>query len=120
MRKWRVNDAHLDSQSQYALPPLRILCLTFCRSKSASPAWNPCPGHWVHIQIFFRFHKTNTIQSHDLHKNYVDLHNESRRYRDKVRRTNALRKELGRSLIRGRPVEMVNFQDPQVRLLAYF
>ena len=57
------------------------------------------------------------INSHELHDFYMDLHAESRVYKDALNKTNIKRQSKGKIPLERRIVEMNNFQNPQVNRL---
>ena len=59
------------------------------------------------------------MDSHELpvHAFYVDLHVESRGYKDAINRINIKRQSNGKTPLERRTVEMNNFQNPQVNTL---
>jgi len=54
------------------------------------------------------------LNSHELHKLYLQLHDASRIYRDNVRNINSQRIKKGKTPRRAQTVEMDNFQNPQL------
>ena len=55
------------------------------------------------------------IYSHELHAFTLDMHQDARQYKQKMRDFNEGRKIRGKQPIRRRTVEADNFQDPQAR-----
>ena len=62
-------------------------------------------------------HTPLLMDSHELHSFYVDLHVESRGYKDAINRINIKRQSNGKTPLERRTVEMNNFQNPQVNTL---
>jgi len=52
--------------------------------------------------------------SHELHSFYVELHDDSRNYKNKMKDANLQRLRKGKGPWESRMVEMNNFQNPQV------
>ncbi|KAH9478592.1 Metacaspase-1 [Psilocybe cubensis] len=59
-----------------------------------------------------------TLVSHDIHAFYVDLHDRAREYKKAVRIANEKMRKKGKKPREGDPVEMNNFQNPQVSILT--
>ena len=57
------------------------------------------------------------INSHELHAFYMDLHVESRAYKNAINKINIKRQSNGKIPLERRTVEMNNFQNPQVNIL---
>lgn len=57
------------------------------------------------------------MNSHELHAFYMDLHVESRGYKDARNKINIKRLRNGKAPLKSRTVEMDNFQNPQVNIL---
>ena len=57
------------------------------------------------------------INSHELHAFYMDLHVESRSYKNAINKINIKRQNSGKTPLERRTVEMNNFQNPQVIIL---
>ena len=57
------------------------------------------------------------MDSHELHIFYMDLHAESRGYKDAINEINIKRQSKGKTPLERRIVEMNNFQNPQVNIL---
>ena len=59
------------------------------------------------------------MNSHELHAFYMDLHVESRAYKDAINKINVKRQSNGKTPLERRTVEMNNFQNPQVNDILY-
>ena len=64
-----------------------------------------------------RWEKKN---SHDIHSFYLTLHENAKKYKEKVRISNNRKIQEGREPRKPKSVEMDNFQDPQVRIIIIF
>lgn len=56
------------------------------------------------------------MNSHELHIFYMDLHAESRSYKNAINEINIKRQRKGKTPLERRIVEMNNFQNPQVKI----
>ena len=64
-------------------------------------------------QLNFTTH-ISVMNSYELHDFYMYLHEQSRGYKDAIRKINIKRARKGKTPLKGRQVETDNFQHPEV------
>ena len=96
-----------DSTIHQRIPPIPLL----------GTYW--LPSGWRTFTHYFFSFWWNLIDSHELHAFYLDMHQDARQYKKKMRDVNTRRRIKGKPPFRRRTVEMDNFQDPQVFTIRY-
>ncbi|KAF8156145.1 hypothetical protein BJ912DRAFT_1012905 [Pholiota molesta] len=123
----------LDSPSareKQFMSPVAMYCTGFCReddlftydnaveadvisissSKDSQLTWEDANGTHSMTQILVK--ELNV--SHEIHKFYVDLHTRAKTYKKTVQAVNKAKMLMGKKIRPGDPVEMNNFQNPQL------
>ncbi|KAF9475281.1 hypothetical protein BDN70DRAFT_883915 [Pholiota conissans] len=131
------------AREKQVMSPVAMYCTGYCRdddlftyenavkadvisissSKDSQLTWEDANGTHSMTQVLVRLLMKNphptyqdlmTLVSHEIHAFYVDLHSRAKMYKKKVQVVNKAKMLIGKKIRPGDPVEMDNFQNPQL------